>query len=66
MTVDVRTRVDGPVELVDPARFGEELADAFERQRELLSRAVGVFAPPSLVIESEGNVWTLAADGDCV
>jgi hypothetical protein len=66
MTVDVRTRVDGPVELVDPARFGEELADAFERQRELLARAVGVFAPAPLVIECEGNVWTLAVDGNRV
>ena len=51
MSVDVRSRVDGPVELIDPARFGEELADAFERNRELLARAVGVFTPPPLVIE---------------
>jgi hypothetical protein len=32
----------------------------------LLTRAVGVFAPPPLVIESEGNVWTLAVDGSRV
>lgn len=66
MSVDARSRVDGPVELIDPATFGVELADAFERNRELLARAVAVFAPRPLVIESEGAAWTLAVDGDQV
>jgi Phytanoyl-CoA dioxygenase (PhyH) len=66
MSVDVRSRVDGPVELIDPARFGEELAAAFERHRELLARAVDVFAPPPLVIETDDGSWTLTADGDRV
>ena len=66
MSVDVRSRVDGPIELIDPARFGDELADAFERNRELLARAVGVFAPRPLVIESDAGAWTLAVDGDRV
>ena len=63
MSVDVRSRVDGPVEPIDPARFGDDLGNAFERHRDLLARAVDTFAPPPLVIESDGRAWTLTAEG---
>ncbi len=63
MTVDIRSRVDGEVEAVDPARcFGEILPDAFERQRERLQDALRVFAPAPLVLEVDGDAWTLADD----
>ena len=40
MSVDIRSRVDGEVEAVDPARcFGEVLPEAFERQRDRLDDA---------------------------
>src|SRR3954454_9190568 len=63
MSVDIRSRVDGEVVLVDPAQcLGHDLPAAFERNRDLLARAVDAFAPPSLVIEVDGGAWTLAAD----
>jgi hypothetical protein len=63
MSVDVRSRVDGEVVLIEPARcLGQDLPAAFERNREVLARAVQAFAPPSLVIEVDGATWTLMAD----
>ena len=64
MSVDNRTRVDGEVESVDPRRcFEEVLPEAFERHQDLLAAAVGVFAPAPLVVEVDGDPWTLAVDG---
>ena len=63
MSVDVRTRMDGPVELIDPERFFEhDLAVAFDDHRELLERAVRALAPPPLVVEVGSRSWTLTAD----
>ena len=46
MSVDIRSRVDGEVEAVEPARcFGERLPEAFERQRERLHEALRVSRP---------------------
>ncbi len=67
MSVDVRSRVDGQVEPIDPARFfGEVLPAAFEHHHELLARAVCDLAPPPLVIERDGRAWTVSVDGDRV
>src|SRR6478609_10635111 len=64
MSVDIRSRVDGEVDSVDPRRcFGEVLPDAFERHQDLLADAVRVFAPGPLVVEIDGDAWTLAVDG---
>jgi hypothetical protein len=67
MSVDIRSRVDGEVDSVDPARcMGEVLPEAFERHRELLGDALRAFAPEPLVLEVEGDAWTVAADGGTV
>jgi Phytanoyl-CoA dioxygenase (PhyH) len=64
MSVDIRSRVDGQVESVDPDRcFGEVLPEAFERHEALLADAADVFAPAPLVVEVDGAAWTLAVDG---
>jgi hypothetical protein len=63
MSVDIRSRVDGEVESVDPAAcFGEVLPTAFERHRDLLARGIEVFAPEPFVIDVEGDAWTLTVD----
>src|SRR5215212_7396526 len=63
MSVDIRSRVDGELVVVDPAQcLGHDLPAAFERNRELIARAVDAFAPPSLVIEVDGAAWTFAAE----
>ena len=67
MSVDIRSRVDGEVDAVDPAAcFGEVLPAAFEQERDLLAHAVEVFAPTPLVIEVAGEPWTLAVDDGVV
>ena len=67
MSVDIRSRVDGEVDAIDPpACFGQVLPAAFEQQRDLLARAVEVFAPAPLVVEVDGEQWTLAIDGGVV
>jgi hypothetical protein len=67
MSVDIRSRVDGEVDAIDPAAcFGQVLPTAFEQQRDLLARAVDVFAPAPLVVDVAGEQWTLAVDGGIV
>ncbi len=67
MSVDIRTRVDGEVEAVAAAScFGEVLPQAFEQHAALLREAVRVFAPGSLVLDVDGEAWTLADDGGTV
>jgi hypothetical protein len=67
MSVDRRTRVDGQVDPVDPATaFGEVLPTAFERGQALLAPAVAEYAPRPLVIDVDGDAWTLAVDGGVV
>jgi Phytanoyl-CoA dioxygenase (PhyH) len=62
MSVDLRTRVDDerdqrrPAELLD-----DRLPAAFDSASELLSDACARLAPPRLVVEVEGEAWTLAA-----
>jgi ectoine hydroxylase-related dioxygenase (phytanoyl-CoA dioxygenase family) len=67
MSVDIRTRVDGQVESVDAAAcFEEVLPAAFEGERAVLAAAVAEYAPRPLVIEVDGDAWTLAVDGGVV
>ena len=67
MSVDVRTRVDGTVETLDPATFlGQMLPAAFAEHRQLLARATQVLAPPPLVIDAGGECWTLAVVDGCI
>jgi len=67
MSVDQRTRLDGQVDAVDPTTvFGEVLPTAFERGQELLAPAVAEYAPRPLVIDVDGDAWTLAVDDGVV
>ena len=63
MSVDIRSRVDGEVDVIDPTVCFEQLLPAaFEQHRELLGEALRVFAPEPLVLEVDGDAWTLADD----
>jgi hypothetical protein len=67
MSVDVRTRVDGEVEVIDPVRcLSHDLPAAFAANRDLLDEALRVFAPEPLVLEVDGEPWTLADDDGTV
>jgi len=67
MSVDIRSRVDGEVDAVEPVEcFEVVLPSAFERNADLLTRAIEVFAPAPLVVEVDGRAWTLAVDGGVV
>jgi hypothetical protein len=64
MSVDVRTRVDGEPEPLDPARFfGDDLPAALDAAGPLLAEALGVLRLPPLVIDVDGVSWTLQVDG---
>ena len=45
------------------AASGRSCPTAFERHQDLLADAVRVFAPAPLVVEIDGDAWTLAVDG---
>ncbi len=63
MTVDVRTRVDGPTPEVDPALlFGEQLPAAFASSSEELRPAATWLDPRPLTVEVDGDAWTLSVD----
>ena len=68
MSVDIRSRVDGEVEAVDAAQcFGEVLPQAFERHRDLLRRRPCARSRPRpLVLDVDGDAWTLADDDGTV
>jgi putative sterol carrier protein len=64
-SVDVRTRVDGPVAVVDARRFfGQELPAALSAATPLPAPAIRALKPAPLAIESGGAAWTLIAEGD--
>jgi len=64
LSVDVRTRLDGDDTAVDPARFfGDDLPAALARADELLAPACAVLSPPPLVVEVDGDAWTLRVEG---
>ena len=63
MSVDVRTRLDADIEILDPARFfGAQLPEALEAADALLFEAQGVLRLPPLVVEVDGDSWTLRGD----
>src|ERR1700722_19286607 len=64
MTVDVRTRMDGEQAPVDATRFfGTDLPDAFEASAPLLGDALVTLRLVPLVVEVDGEPWTLRAEG---
>lgn len=63
MGVDVRTRVDGTTERVDPADFFDhELPVRLDAAARGSEPAVRWLDPPPLVVVVDGDAWTLATD----
>ncbi len=64
-SVDVRTRVDGPVEIVDaPGFFEEELPATLSAAAPMLAPAIAALKPAPLAIEIDGAAWTLVAEAE--
>jgi hypothetical protein len=62
MSVDRRTRIDGPIATMDPADcFADVLPAAFSVHADLLERAVRALDPPPLVIDAGAAQCTLSA-----
>jgi hypothetical protein len=67
MSVDVRTRVDGEQAPLDPARFfDDDLPAALDAAAPLLAEAAAVLRLPPLVIDVDGDSWTLLVDDGVV
>src|SRR2546430_12696444 len=63
MSVDIRSRVDGEAASVDPAAcFERLLPGAFEQHRDVRGDAVRASALPPLVVDVDGEGWTLSDD----
>ena len=63
MGVDVRTRVDGPIDTVDPSRlFGAELVERFDEAAGTLEPAVRWLDPPPLAVHVGDDAWTLSTE----
>ncbi len=65
VSVDFRTRADGPRQVVDPAACCAELAARFDDRGDL-GPLLEWLRPRPLVLEVEGECWTLSADDDRV
>jgi hypothetical protein len=64
MSVDFRTRTDGPVAPVDPAGFfAGAVADAFAEHAGLVEPAVRATSPPPLTVAVDGTAHRLVAEG---
>src|SRR4051794_24018352 len=63
MSVDYRTRVDGPHEPVEPEVFLGRLDERFAG-RDDLGELLEWLDPRPFTIEVEGDAWTLSRDGD--
>jgi hypothetical protein len=65
MSFDIRTRVDGEVELIGPSAARDAIGEAFDRARELLRPALHL-AKRALTVEVGGDTWHLARRDDAV
>ena len=64
MSVDVRTRVDGPVDVVDPVPFfSHELPAALDAAAIRLRPALDFLDLAPLTVDVDGHRWTLHAGG---
>jgi hypothetical protein len=64
MTVDMRTRVDGPAVLIDPDRFfSDDFPAALDANAEAVIPGLPFVAPRPLVVDVDDMAWTLRADG---
>jgi hypothetical protein len=67
MSVDLRTRTDGPTPAVDPDRFFvDDLPAAFAAHAHAVAPGAGVLDPIPLTVEIGEDRWTLARAGDAV
>jgi hypothetical protein len=67
MSVDLRTRIDGPQPPVDAARFfGDELPALLAARAASVLPGARLLALAPLVVESDGGAWTLSWAGDRV
>jgi hypothetical protein len=66
MSVDLRTRTDGPRRSIDAASFFAELSDRVGANRAGMADGLRWLAPRPLAVELPDGVWTLHADEDRV
>jgi hypothetical protein len=67
MSVDLRTRTDGPGETVDPAGFFDhDLLGALDARRDALAPGIRWLYLRPMTIEVDGDAWTLSVRGDRV
>ncbi len=67
MSVDLRTRVDGPAVPLDAAEFfGHDLPRALAEQADAIGPGTTLLDPRPLAIEVDGTAWTLTWTGDGV
>ena len=64
MSVDLRTRVDGPRAPLDATEFFSGLADRCAAHHDLIGPGLEWMTPRPLAIETPEGAWTLVADGD--
>ena len=65
MPLDVRTRVDGEVERLEPGAARDAIASALEAAADLLRPALH-YATRPLTVEVDGDTWHVASDGRSV
>ena len=63
MSVDVRTRVDGPREPVEPDRFFADLPDLLDDRSGNLVPGLSWSSPKPLTIEVDGEAWSMTWTG---
>ena len=67
MSVDLRSRTDGPREAVDPAQFFDhDLPAALDAYRDAVAPGAGWLDLRPMTIEVDGDAWTLSVRGDRV
>jgi hypothetical protein len=67
MSVDVRTRVDGVRDAFDPAAFfDDELPDRIDEHAGAIGPALPFVRPRPVVVEVDGESWSLDADDERV
>lgn len=67
MTVDIRTRVDGPVDVVDPESFfGSDLPNRLDDAASRLAPAIEFLDLPPQTVDVDGRRWRLSVDGGAV
>jgi hypothetical protein len=66
VSVDLRTRTDGPRRPVDAAAFFAELPERLDEHRSRMVAGLRWLAPRPLAVEVAGDVWTLRAEDGAV